>query len=114
MTVKTAAEGGFEVRRGELDWSAMDEAARAEFEELFGGVDPKGLLIQQSRIPPPDIQRSFAQIGARAMAFTGPLVWVARSPLGTARVVQANRPDRLQPVSEYSRPEHCQFRRTDR
>ena len=25
MTVKTAAEGGFEVRRDELDWTAMDE-----------------------------------------------------------------------------------------
>ncbi len=24
MTVKTAADGGFEVRRDELDWSAMD------------------------------------------------------------------------------------------
>ena len=48
MTVRTAAEGGFEVRRGELDWTAMDEAARAEFEELFGAseviaVDPRAL-----------------------------------------------------------------------
>ena len=48
MTVKTAAEGGFEVRRGELDWTAMDGAARAEFEELFGAseviaVDPRAL-----------------------------------------------------------------------
>ena len=48
MTVKTAAEGGFEVRRGELDWSAMDEATRAEFEALFDGseavtVDPRAL-----------------------------------------------------------------------
>ena len=48
MTVKTAAEGGFEVRRGELDWTAMDDAARAEFEELFGAseviaVDPRAL-----------------------------------------------------------------------
>ena len=40
MTVKTAAEGGFEVKRGELDWSAMDEATRAEFEELFAASDP--------------------------------------------------------------------------
>ena len=39
MTVKTAAEGGFEVKRGELDWSAMDEATRAEFEELFAATD---------------------------------------------------------------------------
>ena len=48
MTVKTAAEGGFEVRRDELDWSAMDEAARAELEALFGesdiiAVDPRAL-----------------------------------------------------------------------
>ena len=48
MTVKTAAEGGFEVRRDELDWTAMDEATRAEFDELFGAsdavtVDPRAL-----------------------------------------------------------------------
>ena len=48
MTVKTAAEGGFDVRRGELDWSAMDEATRAELEALFDGseavtVDPRAL-----------------------------------------------------------------------
>ena len=48
MTVKTAAEGGFEVRRDELDWTAMDEATWAEFEELFGAsdtvtVDPRAL-----------------------------------------------------------------------
>ena len=35
-TVKTAAEGGFEVKRDELDWSAMDADTRAEFEQLFG------------------------------------------------------------------------------
>lgn len=39
MTVKTAAEGGFEVKRAELDWTAMDEETRAEFEELFDGQD---------------------------------------------------------------------------
>ena len=38
-TVKTAAEGGFEVRRDELDWSAMDAATREEFERLFAGAD---------------------------------------------------------------------------
>lgn len=47
-TVKTAAEGGFEVKRNELDWSAMDAATRAEFEKLFGAgdnliVDPAAL-----------------------------------------------------------------------
>lgn len=34
-TVKTAAEGGFEVARGELDWSAMDADTKAELEKLF-------------------------------------------------------------------------------
>ena len=48
MTVKTAAEGGFEVKRGELDWSAMDEETRTELERVFGGsdaiiVDPQAL-----------------------------------------------------------------------
>ena len=40
MTVKTAADGGFLVRRDELDWSLMDEATRQEFEALFGQADP--------------------------------------------------------------------------
>ena len=39
-TVKTAAEGGFEVRRTELDWSAMSAETRAEFELLFNDADP--------------------------------------------------------------------------
>ena len=48
MTVKTAAEDGFAVRRDELDWSAMDRAARTGFEALFAGsdtitVDPQAL-----------------------------------------------------------------------
>jgi type I restriction enzyme R subunit len=47
-TVKTAAEGGFPVKRDELDWSAMDEATRAEFAKLFGTeqsvvIDPAAL-----------------------------------------------------------------------
>ena len=47
-TVKTAAEGGFEVKRDELDWSAMDEKTRQEFEALFKEsnsimVDPNAL-----------------------------------------------------------------------
>ena len=48
MTVKTAAEDGFPVRRDEIDWNALDECTRAEFEELFGTsdtitVDPRAL-----------------------------------------------------------------------
>ena len=35
MTVKTAADGGFEVGRDELDWSAMDQTTHDEFETLF-------------------------------------------------------------------------------
>jgi type I restriction enzyme, R subunit len=47
-TVKTAAEGGFPVKRDELDWSAMDQATRTELEKLFGSeqsivVDPAAL-----------------------------------------------------------------------
>ena len=47
-TVKTAAEGGFPVRRDELDWNAMDKRTRTEFEELFAQsdeitVDPRAL-----------------------------------------------------------------------
>lgn len=48
LTVKTAAEGGFPVRRDELDWSAMDAQTREEMEDLFGDddtiqVDPNAL-----------------------------------------------------------------------
>ena len=48
MTVKTAADGGFPVKRHELDWTAMDEETKAEFEDLFDGsetitVDPRAL-----------------------------------------------------------------------
>ena len=48
MTVKTAAGDGIQVRRDELDWSAMDEQTRGEFEELFAAsdtitVDPRAL-----------------------------------------------------------------------
>ena len=40
MTVKTAAEDGFEVARTDLDWTAMDPATRAELEKLFEQSDP--------------------------------------------------------------------------
>lgn len=48
QTVKTAAEGGFEVKKTELDWSAMDGETRAELEQVFGDrntltVDPSAL-----------------------------------------------------------------------
>ena len=40
LTVRTAAEGGFPVSRGELDWTAMDPATVAEFEALFAKGNP--------------------------------------------------------------------------
>ena len=48
MTVKSAAEDGFPVHRNELDWSAMDNETRGEFETLFEAsdtitVDPRAL-----------------------------------------------------------------------
>ena len=48
MTVKTAAKDGFEVKKDEFDWSAMDDPTRAEFEKLFATsdtitVDPQAL-----------------------------------------------------------------------
>lgn len=51
-TVKTAAEGGFEVARDELDWSAMDAATRAEFETVFGGA-------KKITIEPAALERKF-------------------------------------------------------
>lgn len=47
-TVKTAADGGFNVTRAELDWSAMDADTKLEFENLFATdneiiVDPSSL-----------------------------------------------------------------------
>lgn len=48
MTVKTAAEAGFEVSRDEIDWDALDVEARTELDEVFGlnhtiTVDPNAL-----------------------------------------------------------------------
>ena len=48
ITVKTAAGDGFEVRRGELGWNAMDAETRAQFDRLFAAsdsilVDPRAL-----------------------------------------------------------------------
>ena len=48
QTVKTAAAGGFEVKRDEIDWDSLDPDTRAELEELFDGgdtitVDPAAL-----------------------------------------------------------------------
>lgn len=48
LTVKTAAEGGFEVTRAELDWSGMDKDTREEFEALFGTRD--SIVIEASAL----------------------------------------------------------------
>lgn len=47
-TVKTAKEGGFEVKKGELDWTAMSPKVKEEFKQLFANgdtikVDPNAL-----------------------------------------------------------------------
>jgi type I restriction enzyme R subunit len=47
-TVKTAAEGGFEVKRQELDWSAMSADAKEEFEQLF--ADKVSVIIDPSAL----------------------------------------------------------------
>ena len=68
QTVKTAAEGGFEVKKTELDWPAMDGETRAELEQLFGDkdtitIDPSAL---ERRITIPErnraIVREFKQV----------------------------------------------------
>ena len=48
QTVKTAAEGGFDVKKSELDWSVMEPETRLEIEAVFAGkdtitVDPSAL-----------------------------------------------------------------------
>jgi type I restriction enzyme R subunit len=48
QTVKTAAQGGFEVRKSELDWAAMDAATRAEFDKVFEGADT--LIVDPSAL----------------------------------------------------------------
>lgn len=52
LTVKTAAEGGFPVKRTDLDWTAMDAETRREFEELFGDKD-------EITIDPSALERTF-------------------------------------------------------
>ncbi len=47
-TVKTAAEGGFEVRRNQLDWSAMDPATRADFELAF--ADKQSIIVDPAAL----------------------------------------------------------------
>ncbi len=54
MTVKTAAEGGFPVSRNELDWSAMDEQTRTEFEKQFASSDQDTITVD-----PRTLERQF-------------------------------------------------------
>lgn len=92
LTVKTAAEGGFEVKRDELDWPSMDEATRAEFEALFNGadtivVDPSA-LERKFTIPERNraIVREFRQVLEKG--FTGK-DGVKRAPLWGKTIVFA-------------------------
>jgi type I restriction enzyme R subunit len=68
QTVKTAAEGGFEVKRSELDWSALDDESRVELEKVFANentitVDPSA-LERRFTIPERNraIVREYAQV----------------------------------------------------
>jgi type I restriction enzyme R subunit len=67
-TVKTAAEGGFDVKWDELNWSAMDATTKIELEKLFGDnkvitIDPAAL---ERKITIPErnraIVREFRQV----------------------------------------------------
>src|SRR5437588_665710 len=53
MTARTAARDGFPVAPGEIDWDALDEATRTQFEALFADRDP---LI----VDPTALERKFA------------------------------------------------------
>lgn len=48
LTVKTAASGGFEVRRDEIDWDALSPEDRAELEEAFG--DQNAIMVDPSAL----------------------------------------------------------------
>jgi len=92
LTVKTAAEGGFEVKRDELDWPSMDEVTKAEFEALFNGadtivVDPSA-LERKFTIPERNraIVREFRQVLEKG--FTGK-DGVKRAPLWGKTIVFA-------------------------
>ncbi|WP_035383383.1 DEAD/DEAH box helicase family protein [Ferriphaselus sp. R-1] len=62
-TVKTASEGGFPVKRDELDWSAMDADTKEEFNKLFKEsdtitIDPNAL---ERRFTIPERNRSIVR-----------------------------------------------------
>lgn len=48
QTVKTASKEGFEVKREEIDWSALSDEDRKELEELFG--DDPVILVNPSAL----------------------------------------------------------------
>lgn len=48
--VKTAAEGGFPVSIGEIDWSALDDKTRTELELLFAASDGKTITIDPNAL----------------------------------------------------------------
>lgn len=95
LTVKTCAEGGFEVNRDDLDWTAMDATTRAEFEKLFGQgdtivVDPNAL---ERRFTIPERNRAIVREYRQVLenGFTGK-DGVRRAPLlGKAIVFAVNK-----------------------
>ena len=94
MTVKTAAEDGFEVAREELAWTAMDPATPAELGKLFASsdpitVDPRALerTWQPShRAGPVHLQRRYVE----TVEATGAVARVRESSTRTAVVLMAS------------------------
>jgi type I restriction enzyme R subunit len=91
-TVKTAAEGGFEVHRSEIQWEGLDEATRRELEESFGDrdtimVDPTA-LERRFTIPERNraIVREFKQVMEHGYADAS---GVMRTPLFGKTIVFA-------------------------
>lgn len=91
-TVKTAAEGGFEVRRSEVQWEGLDEATRRELEAAFGDrdtimVDPTA-LERRFTIPERNraIVREFKQVMEHGYADAS---GVMRTPLFGKTIVFA-------------------------
>lgn len=95
MTVKTASKDGFEVKRSEIDWDALDDETRQEMDAVFGleqtiTVDPNA-LERKFTIPERNraIVREFRQVLENG--YTGP-EGVGRAPdLGKTIVFAVNK-----------------------
>lgn len=95
MTVKTASKDGFEVKRSEIDWDALDPETREEMDAVFGledtiTVDPNA-LERKFTIPERNraMVREFRQVLENG--YTGP-EGVRRAPdLGKTIVFAVNK-----------------------